>query len=154
MLLFVDKSGFINYSHYEFGKMFVARITLLHPCLVKCHKHVTEQLTSNTVSADFPRVWMSSFEYMQVVCVLEHITFCSLFTKCLRPCHNFNYQTVTSNKTALALLIEDMRCSAEQSLAVGACNDLCVFLRHIANMFAPLFGKMYSDFWLNTEILY
>ncbi len=47
MLLFVEKSRFINDSHYEFGKMCVVRITLSHPCLVKIHKNVTEQLTSN-----------------------------------------------------------------------------------------------------------
>ncbi len=51
VLLFVDNIRFINDSRYEFGKMFVARITLSHPCLVKLHKSVTEQLTSNTISA-------------------------------------------------------------------------------------------------------
>ncbi len=35
VLLFVDNSRFINHSHYEFRKMFVARITLSHQCLVK-----------------------------------------------------------------------------------------------------------------------
>ncbi len=34
VLLFVDNSRFINDSHYEF-EMFVARIVLSHPCLVK-----------------------------------------------------------------------------------------------------------------------
>ncbi len=44
VLLFVDNSIFINDSHAEFGNMFVACITLSHPCLVKIHKNVTEQL--------------------------------------------------------------------------------------------------------------
>ncbi len=51
MHLFVDNSRFINYSHYEFGKVFVAHITLSHSCLIKINTNLTEQLTSNTVSA-------------------------------------------------------------------------------------------------------
>ncbi len=52
-------------SHYEFGKMFVACITLSHPCLVIIHKNVTEQLRSNSFSADFPHAlnsepWVTS----------------------------------------------------------------------------------------------
>ncbi len=62
--------------------MFVARIALSH-AFKKVNKNVTEQLTSNSVSAqiflsllDFePWCW----EYMQSVCVFENITFCSLF---------------------------------------------------------------------------
>ncbi len=46
MLLFVD-SRFINDSD-EFGKMFVARITLAH-AFKKTNTNVTEQLTSNSV---------------------------------------------------------------------------------------------------------
>ncbi len=45
MLLFID-SRFINESD-EFGKMFVARITLAH-AFKKTNKNVTEQLTSNS----------------------------------------------------------------------------------------------------------
>ncbi len=33
---------------------------------------------------------------MQFVCVLQNITFCSLFTNCLKPFHDFNYNTVAS----------------------------------------------------------
>ncbi len=49
VLLFVDNSRYLNDSHYVFGKMFVARITL---------SRVTEQMTSNSVSAQiFLTLW-------------------------------------------------------------------------------------------------
>ncbi len=49
MLLFVDNSRYLNDSHYVFGKMFVAGITL---------SRVTEQMTSNRVSAQiFLTLW-------------------------------------------------------------------------------------------------
>ncbi len=64
--------------------MIVAHITLSHPCLVKIHKNVPEQLTSNTISADFPRALdfepllsdralAALFEYMRFVRILENI---------------------------------------------------------------------------------
>ncbi len=43
VLLCVDNSKFINDSHYEFGKMFVTRITLSH-AFKKNNKNVTEQM--------------------------------------------------------------------------------------------------------------
>ncbi len=49
VLLFVD-NRFINDSHYEFGKIFVAHIALSH-AFKNVNKNVTEQLTSNSVSA-------------------------------------------------------------------------------------------------------
>ncbi len=55
MLLFID-SRFINNSD-EFGKMFVARLTLAH-AFKKTRKNVTEQLTSNSVLAQiFLTLW-------------------------------------------------------------------------------------------------
>ncbi len=62
---FVDNSRFINYSHYEFGKVFVAHITLSHSCLIKINTNLTEQLTSNSFSTDLPRAlnfepWVTS----------------------------------------------------------------------------------------------
>ncbi len=48
---------YLNDSHYEFGKMFVARITLLH-VFKKANKNVTEQMTSNSVLAQiFLALW-------------------------------------------------------------------------------------------------
>ncbi len=41
---------YLNDSHYEFGKMFVARITLSH-VLKKNDKNVIEQMRSNSVLA-------------------------------------------------------------------------------------------------------
>ncbi len=142
------------FSHYKFGKVFVVRITSSHPCLAKMNKNVTEQLTSHTVSVLIslrfglwtlvPRARAALFEYMQSVCVLENITFCSLFTNCLRPFRDFSHHTVTSNNHHLfPLLVGDMRCrcSSKQSLAVGACNDFCICsfkCFHTADMFAAL----------------
>ncbi len=60
VLLVVDNTAdiVINDCHYKFAKMFVAHITLPHPCLVKIHKNVTEHLTSSTVSAQiFLALW-------------------------------------------------------------------------------------------------
>ncbi len=144
VLLFVDNSRYINDSHYEFGKMFVARITLSHPCLVKIHKMLLSNwrvtLFRGRFSSRFGlwtlaikqialRAHATLSEYMQFVHVLENITSCSLFSNCLRPFRNFSHHTVTSNKHPLPLLIEDMQCRAKQSLAVGTCNDFCIFLR-------------------------
>ncbi len=55
VLLFVD-TRFINDSHYEFGKMFVTRIALSH-AFKKINKNVTEQLSSNSVSAQISSLW-------------------------------------------------------------------------------------------------
>ncbi len=52
VLLFVDNSRYLNDSHYEFGKMFNARITLSH-VFKEINKNVTEQLTSNSACNDF-----------------------------------------------------------------------------------------------------
>ncbi len=48
---------YLNGSHYEFGKMFVARITLSH-AFKKIYENVTEQMTSNNVLAQiFLTLW-------------------------------------------------------------------------------------------------
>ncbi len=48
---------YLNDSHYEFGKMFVARITLSH-VFKKTNTNVTEQMTSNNVLAQiFLALW-------------------------------------------------------------------------------------------------
>ncbi len=121
-----------------------------------------------------PRARAALFEYMQSVCVLENITFCSLFTNCLRPFRDFSHHTVTSNNHHLfPLLVGDMRCrcSSKQSLAVGACNDFCICsfkCFHTADMFAAicwqrtplfdhdtsLFGTIYSVFSLIPKELF
>ncbi len=49
VLIFID-SRFVNDSD-EFGKMFIARITLAHAFKKKTNTNVTEQLTSNNVLA-------------------------------------------------------------------------------------------------------
>ncbi len=74
---------------------------------LKKNKKCTEQMTSNNVLAQIflalwtltlaPRAHEALFEYMQSVRVLENITFCSLFINRLRPFHDFNHHTVTSN---------------------------------------------------------
>ncbi len=75
---FVGNNRFINYSNYEFGKMFLARITRL----VKFNKNVTEQLTSKRRFDSFG-LWTNEHisiasssslsEYMQFcVCVRKH----------------------------------------------------------------------------------
>ncbi len=74
-----------------------------------------------------PRARAALFEYMQSVRVLENITFCSLFTNRLRPFRDVNHHS-NQHQPPLPLLIGDMRCSTKQSLAVGVCNDFCVFL--------------------------
>ncbi len=127
VLLFVDNSRYINDSHYEFGKMFVARITLSHPCLVKIHKMLLSNwrvtLFRGRFSSRFGlwtlaikqialRAHATLSEYMQFVHVLENITSCSLFSNCLRP-FNFSHHTVTSNKHPFPILIEDMQCRAK-----------------------------------------
>ncbi len=152
---FVDNSRFINDS-YEFGKMIVAHITLSHPCLVKIHKNVPEQLTSNTISADFPhaldfeallsdRALAALFEYMQFVRILENITFCSLFTNCLRPFCDFNHHTVTSNNPPPPLLFWSKTCDAVlNSLSLSVLVMIFASFSdsfkcfHTADMFAEL----------------
>ncbi len=48
---------YLNDSHYEFGKMFDARITLSH-VFKNTNKNVTEQMTSNNVLAQmFLALW-------------------------------------------------------------------------------------------------
>ncbi len=103
---FVD-SSFINDSD-EFGKIFFTRIALEHAFNKKNYKNVTEQLTSNSVLAQiFLMLWTLNpgamslcsavwITCMQFVCVLQNITFCSLFTNCLKPFRDFNYNTVAS----------------------------------------------------------
>ncbi len=103
------KSRFRNGSHYVFGKMCVACVTLSHPCLVK---KIIKMLLSNWrvtlfrgtdflhalnpgYQADSPATLS---EYMQFMRVLENITSCSLFSNCLRPFRNFSHHTLTSNK--------------------------------------------------------
>ncbi len=54
---FFDNNRFINYSHYEFGKMFFIYHIVIF--LAQIHKNVTEQLTNNTVSVQiFLALWI------------------------------------------------------------------------------------------------
>ncbi len=130
---------YLNYSHYEFGKMFDARITLSH-VFKKNYKHVTEQMTSNNVLAQiFLSLWTldlvlrahaALFGYMQFVRVLENITFCSLFTNRLRPFGDFNHHTVTSINHLFLFSSEtwDAALSSLSLSVLRACNVFCVFL--------------------------
>ncbi len=55
--LLTTASRYLNDSHYEFGKMFDACITLSH-VFKKNYKNVTEQMTSNNVLAQiFLALW-------------------------------------------------------------------------------------------------
>ncbi len=125
---------YLNDSHYEFGKMFDARITLSH-VFKKTNKNVTEQMTSNNVLAQIflalwtlaPRAHATLFEYMQSVLVLKNITFCSLFTNRLRPFRDFNHHTVTSINH-LFLFSSETWDAALSSLSLSVLVMTCVFL--------------------------
>ncbi len=76
------------------------------------------------------------------------LTFWSLFN-CLRQ-----------QPPLLLLLIEDMWCSIKQSLAVGACNDSCVFLgqfwmlphcRHVFCIIKSALLSLCTGCWLITS---
>ncbi len=108
---------FSDISHYEFGKMFVTRITLSH-AFKKNTKHL-KMISNGILAQNFLALWFglwtlvpraraALFEYMQFVRVFENITFCSLFTNCLRPFHDFNHQS-NQQQPHLPLLIGDMR---------------------------------------------
>ncbi len=114
---------FSDISHYEFGKTFVTRITLSH-AFKKIIKMCKWWVFQRRICSRFglwtlvPRARAALFEYMPFVRVLENITFCSLFTNRLRPFHDLNHHS-NQHHPPVPLLIRDMRCSAEQSLAVG-----------------------------------
>ncbi len=130
---------YLNDSHYEFGKMFDARITLSH-----VFKKNTKMLLSKWRVTMFWRRFFSRFglwtlalrahaalfEYMQSVLVLENITFCSLFTNRFRPFHDFNHHTVTSIKHLFLFSSETWNAALNSLslLVLRACNVFCVFL--------------------------
>ncbi len=113
---------FSDISHYEFGKMFVTRITLSHTF----KKKKNEQMMSKCFSAEFPRAldfepWRRELVQRclnNLQMFLENITFCNLFTNRLRPFRDFNHHS-NQQQPPLPLLIGDMRSSTKQSLAVG-----------------------------------
>ncbi len=60
LLLLTTACRYLNDSHYEFGKKFVARIALSH-VFKKTNKNVTEQMMSNNVLAQiFLALWTLS----------------------------------------------------------------------------------------------
>ncbi len=126
--------------------MFVAHITLSH-VFKKNYKNVTEQLTSNTVSAQiFLTLWTlnpGAASSCHAVSVFENITFFSLFTNRLRPFHDFNHHTVTSNNH-LFLFSSEIWDAALNSLSLSVLVMICVSFSdsfkcfHTADIFAAL----------------
>ncbi len=107
-------------------------------CLVKIHKNVTEQLTSNNVSAQiFLALWTlankqiaPSYSTVRIpaicACIRKHnvLQFIYLLFKAF---FDFSHHTVTSN-THPFLFSSETWCSAKQSLAVGACNNKNIYI--------------------------
>ncbi len=98
------------------------------------------------------------FEYVQLVRVLENITFCSLFTNRLRPFHNFNHH---SNQQQPPFLFSsetwDVALSSLSLSVFRACNDFCISLSdsfkcfHTADMFAAL---VLASIWSRNVIVW
>ncbi len=101
VLLFVYNRS-INNSHYEFGKVFVARITLSH-AFKNWNKNVTDQLTSNIV------FWLKTLASL--------FELCKTCPNCLalRRFSDFNHQTVTSNN--IFFLFSSVTCDADAELS-------------------------------------
>ncbi len=127
---------FSDKSHYEFGKMFVTRITLSHAFTFF---FLNEQM-SNIVSAqNFLALWNLNpgatsscsavwITCMQFVRVLENITFCSLFI--VWGHFAISIITVTSNNHPFLFSSETWD-AALNSLWLSvfcACNDFCISL--------------------------
>ncbi len=109
---------------------------------------------------------------MQSVHVLENITFCSLFTKRLRPYRDFNHHTVTSIlHPSSSHLRHEIQCFFLSLLVFRACNDFCTVLSRTvlntftlqmcfcisARLYLIVFGTIYSVFSLirpNTKKAY